>query len=80
MEIGTGLIALLTFVGALFAAYFGGKVKGKDEAKSETKVKQAQATAKAVQDRKELNNDIQDDTDLVARARGAGLVLPESKS
>lgn len=76
ITLATGAVGFVVFI---VTAYFRGKSKGATEAKVEQRQKQAEATAKAIQDRKELNDDIQDDTDLVARARNANLVRPESK-
>lgn len=67
----TGAVGFVVF---MVTAYFRGKSKGATDAKVEQRQKQAEATSKAIQDRQELNNDIQDDTDLVARAKSSGLV------
>lgn len=68
------LIAIAVVIGALAATWFGGRKRGKSDAKLKTERDQALATAKAEQDRVKLDDEINQDTDLAARAHASGVV------
>lgn len=68
------LIAIAVVIAALAATWFGGRKSGKSGAKLKTERDQALATAKAEQDRVKLDDAINQDTDLAARARASGVV------
>ena len=68
------LIAIAVVIAALAATWFGGRKSGKTDAKLKTERDQALATAKAEQDRVKLDEAINQDTDLAARARAVGVV------
>ena len=68
------LIAIAVVIAALAATWFGGRKSGKTDAKAITERDQALATAKAEKERETLDEEINADPDLAARARAAGVL------
>lgn len=64
----------LAAAGAIIGALFWARRSGKRDAKRETALEAAERAAKLERERGKLDDEIQQDTDLVARAMRAGVV------
>jgi hypothetical protein len=69
------LIAALAAIGTVVGAY----LKGGSNAKAKQEAADAKAAAKAHEDRRRIEDDIEQDDDLAGRARRAGVVRPGSE-
>jgi hypothetical protein len=61
------------FVVTLAATWFGGK----QSERNAREIKSARDSAKAFRDRERVDDEIQEDADLVQRARSAGIMRPD---
>jgi hypothetical protein len=69
-----GALVAIAIGGYLTLRLFFVKREGAKEALNEVKIEAQKATIEALQERKEIDDAVQDDPDLVARARAAGVV------
>ena len=69
-EFGGWIVGAAVLLAAFVRVWFGGK----QSERNAREIKSARDSAKAFRDRERIDNEIQEDADLVQRARSAGIM------